>query len=110
MDIYDFFEGELYMSYPEESIKKLVLTIDKPISKKVIGEINNELAYVNFWSYKQYGSYRETAGIILTLFESLYRIHGRTFEMTQNTLIIEHKIKYISMISLLFFTGLVAIS
>ncbi len=36
MDIYDFFEGELYMSYPEESIKKLILTIDKPISKKVL--------------------------------------------------------------------------
>lgn len=110
MDIYDFFEGELYMSYPEESIKKLILTIDKPISKKVLWKINDELAYENFWFYKQSDNYRKTAGIILTLFESLYRLYGRRFEITQNALIIEHKIEYISMVSLLFFTGLVAIS
>ena len=36
MNIYDFFRDEWYMSYPEESIKNLVLTIDKPISKKVL--------------------------------------------------------------------------
>lgn len=107
---YDFFENEVYLSYPENNIKDLVFIIQRPLDTKAVQDIRDELSYMNYWGYHEFWSFKKTSYAIDSIFESLYRANGREFDITRNEIMLHKGIEYIDMLSLLFFAGLIKIT
>lgn len=107
IDTFEFFENNNFLTYLNLDDFFIEFPDERPM--ELIQQMLEEMAYVNFWSYSEYGSYKKTFITIESIFESYYRIYWRSFEVSQKDMKRYEDIEFMNTIILLFFSGFITI-
>lgn len=109
IDTFDFFEDYNFLT-KYTNIDKYQIEFYKEKPAKLIQNMFDEMAYINFWSYQEFWRYKKTLSTVESIFESLYRIYGTEFDISQKSFLKYDWLEFMNTIILLFFSGFIQIT
>ena len=109
IDTFDFFEDYNFLT-KYTNIDKYQIEFYKEKPAKLIQNMFDEMAYINFWTYQEFWKYKKTMSTIDSIFESHYRIYGNEFDISQKSFLKYDGLEFMNTIILLYFSGLIHIT